>query len=249
MLPRTPAVPDQPNVEIKKAWIMGKGSHGMTLHRDAMLVDLVVEGFAQPRRPCAGRPGCCFARGPNGAKMEGRACGWAGSTMKETLKAGVLYFALEFAAGFVLGTIRTLCVVPRLGVRTAELVEAPMMFCISILAARRVVRRLQVSPLRSRRLAVGCIALGLMLVAEFTLGLWIRGTTIREYFEARDPVSGAVYFMTRGAFAVIRFCFPRTEVRSTVRLKSWRPLGNISRKTTARSDPTRNPQDPGIPKR
>lgn len=60
--------------------------------------------------------------------------------MKETLKAGVLYFIVVFAAGLVLGTIRTLWVVPRLGVRTAELMEAPIMFGISILAA---------SPLRS----------------------------------------------------------------------------------------------------
>ena len=123
--------------------------------------------------------------------------------MKETLKAGVVYFALVFGAGFVLGTIRTLWVVPRLGVRTAELTEMPIMFGISVLAARWVVRHVQVSPLRSRRLTMGCIALGLMLVAEFTLGLWIRGTTIRGYFAARDPVSGAVYFMTLGAFAVI----------------------------------------------
>jgi len=123
--------------------------------------------------------------------------------VKETLKAGVLYFVLVFAAGFVLGTIRTLWAVPRLGVRTAELIEAPIMFGVSILAARWVVRHVQVLPLRSRRLAMGCIALGLMLVAEFTLGLWIRGTTIRGYFAARDPVSGTVYFMTLGAFAVI----------------------------------------------
>ena len=123
--------------------------------------------------------------------------------MKETLKAGVVYFAMVFGAGFVLGTIRTLWLVPRLGVRTAELAEAPIMFGISILAARWVVRHVQVSPLRSGRLAMGCIALGLMLVAEFTLGLWIRGMTIREYFAARDPVSGAAYFLTLGAFAVI----------------------------------------------
>jgi len=46
-----------------------------------------------------------------------------GSTMKQVFKAGMLYFILVFAAGFVLGTIRTLWVVPRLGVRTAELIR------------------------------------------------------------------------------------------------------------------------------
>ena len=123
--------------------------------------------------------------------------------MKETLKAGVFYFALVFAAGFLLGAIRTLWVVPRLGVRTAERAESPIMFGISILAARWAVRHVQVSPLRSRRLAMGGIALGLMLAAEFTLGLWIRGMTISGYFAARDTISGAVYFKTLGAFAVI----------------------------------------------
>jgi hypothetical protein len=123
--------------------------------------------------------------------------------VKEALKAGVLYFALVFAAGFVLGAIRTLWVVPRLGVRTAELMEAPIMLCVSILAARWVVRHVGIPPLGSRRLALGCIALGLMLLVEFTFVLWVRGLTIRGYFEARDPVSETVYFITLAAFAVI----------------------------------------------
>ena len=126
-----------------------------------------------------------------------------GSTVKEALKAGVLYFVLVFAAGFVLGAIRTLWVVPRLGVRAAELMEAPIMFGVSILAARWVVRHVGIPPLWSKRLALGCIALGLMLLVEFTVVLWIRGLTLRGYFETRDPVSGAVYFVTLGAFAVI----------------------------------------------
>ena len=127
----------------------------------------------------------------------------AGSTVKETLKAGVLYFVLVFAAGFVLGAIRTLWAVPRLGVRTAELIEAPIMFGVSILAAQWVVRHSGIPPRWSSRLALGCFALGLMLLVEFTFGLWVRGLTIRGYFETRDPVSGTVYFLTLGAFAVI----------------------------------------------
>jgi hypothetical protein len=38
------------------------------------------------------------------------------------VKAACLYFGLVFAAGFALGVIRVLLLVPRLGVRTAELI-------------------------------------------------------------------------------------------------------------------------------
>jgi hypothetical protein len=41
-------------------------------------------------------------------------------------KAGVIYFALVFGAGFVLGTIRTLWVIPGVGTMTAEVMEMPI---------------------------------------------------------------------------------------------------------------------------
>ena len=44
----------------------------------------------------------------------------------QILKAGVLYFALVFGAGFVLGAIRIMWVVPRFGTRIAELMETPI---------------------------------------------------------------------------------------------------------------------------
>ena len=47
MLPRTPALPGEPYVEVQKPWSMGECGHGMALDRDAMFIDLVVEGFAQ----------------------------------------------------------------------------------------------------------------------------------------------------------------------------------------------------------
>jgi hypothetical protein len=58
----------------------------------------------------------------------------------QILKAGVLYFMLVFGAGFVLGPIRILYLVPRLGTRTAELMEMPMMLAVVMFAARWVVR-------------------------------------------------------------------------------------------------------------
>src|SRR6266852_1204601 len=120
----------------------------------------------------------------------------------QILKAGVLYFAIGFGVGFVLGPIRILWVVPRLGTRVAELLEAPIMLVIAIVAARWIVRRLPVPPTPSSRLGVGGIALGLLLLAEFTLVLWLRGISIREYLATRDPVAGTVYYVMVGVFAV-----------------------------------------------
>ena len=120
-----------------------------------------------------------------------------------TLKAGVLYFALVFGAGFVLGTIRTLWVVPWLGARAAELVEAPIMVGIAALAARFVVRRLAVPPELSVRLALGTVALALMLVAEFTLVLWVRGLSIRDYLASRDPVAETAYYVALLLYAAM----------------------------------------------
>jgi hypothetical protein len=78
----------------------------------------------------------------------------------QTLKAGLLYFTLVFGAGFVLGPIRILWLVPRVGPRTAELMEAPIMLAVIIFAARWVVRRLALPPTPSQRLGMGVVALG-----------------------------------------------------------------------------------------
>jgi hypothetical protein len=121
----------------------------------------------------------------------------------QILKSGVLYFALVFGAGFVLGPIRILCVVPRFGTRMAELMEEPIMFVVIILAARWIVQRLAIPSTPSRRLSVGCIAAGLLLVAEFTLVTSLRGLSISQYLATRDPVSGTVYYAMLVVFAIM----------------------------------------------
>jgi hypothetical protein len=121
----------------------------------------------------------------------------------QVLKAGLLYFAFVFGAGFVLGPIRILWVVPRFGARMAELMGTPIMFVVTIVAARWVVRRLAVPFAPSNRVGMGCVALGLLLVAEVTLVLWLRGLSISEYLANRDPVAGTVYYVMLGVFATM----------------------------------------------
>ena len=119
------------------------------------------------------------------------------------LHAGLLYAVLVFGAGFVLGPIRILWAEPTLGTRAAELMEMPIMFVVIALGARWTVRQLAVPPVPSARLGIGLIALGLLLVAEFVLVLWLRGLSIGEYLASRDPVSGTVYIMLLGVFAIM----------------------------------------------
>lgn len=126
-----------------------------------------------------------------------------GGTGQQTLKAGGLYFILVFGAGFVLGTIRVLFMVPVIGSRTAELLEMPVMLVGIIVAARWVVRSLDVPSTVSSRLGMGGMALGLILVLDFTVVLWVRGLSIRQYLEAFDPVAGTAYVVMLGIFAVM----------------------------------------------
>jgi len=123
----------------------------------------------------------------------------------QILKAGVLYVALVFGAGFVLGTVRTLWIVPRVGTRRAELMETPIMLVVTIVAARWIVLHFAVPSTPSSRLGMGCIALVLLLLAEFGFVLWLRGLSIRDYLATRDPVSGTVYYVMLAAFAVMPF--------------------------------------------
>ncbi len=108
-----------------------------------------------------------------------------------------------FGAGFVLGPIRLLWVVPRVGSRIAEMIEAPIMLLVIIFAARWVVRRLAVPPAFSIRLGMGGLAMGLMLAAEFGFVLQLRGLSIEAYLASRDPVAGTVYYAMLVLFALM----------------------------------------------
>jgi hypothetical protein len=118
------------------------------------------------------------------------------------LKASLLYFSLVFAAGFVLGIVRTFWVLPHVGERKAKLMEMPIMFVVIVLAAQRSCGFLSPSGPASR-LAVGLLALGFLLMTEIALVPWPRRLTIREYLANLDPVPEMAYAVMLVVFSVM----------------------------------------------
>lgn len=123
--------------------------------------------------------------------------------MKQILTSGLLYFAVVFGVGFVLGPIRVLVLVPRVGERSAELMELPIMLAAIIAAARWVIARLAVHPSTGMRLGIGGIALFLTVMAELGVLVWVRDLTLAQYIAQRDPVAGSAYVASLVLFALM----------------------------------------------
>ncbi len=128
------------------------------------------------------------------------------------LLSGVLYFALVFGTGFVLGVIRIPILVPRIGERYAELVEMPFMAVAIYFAAGYVVKKhlLQHSIINS--LAVGFIALALLVTTELLLAVLIQDRNLTEYIASRDKISGSVYL----AMLVVYLLMPWLRTRNKI---------------------------------
>jgi len=128
-------------------------------------------------------------------------------------RSGSLYFLLVFSAGFVLGIIRTIWAVPTFGTMTAELIETPLMLVAIVLSARWIVRRAPGQRSWVTMLGIGIFALFLLIVAEITVVLAIRGVTLAGDLAGRDPISGTVYAIMLGVFAIMPLLVAKTRAR------------------------------------
>jgi len=120
-----------------------------------------------------------------------------------TMVPAASYFLLVFVAGFVLGMVRVPFLVPWIGTRTAELLEMPLMLVAIVWSARFVVRRFSISPGVGPRVAVGIVALALLVAAELVTAYGLQGLEPSDYIASRDPISGAVYVAMLVIFALM----------------------------------------------
>ena len=127
--------------------------------------------------------------------------------MMRMLLSGTAYFGAVFAAGFVLGVLRTLVLVPLLGELAAVLVELPLILTIAWRVCTRLLRRWPLSP-RSA-LGMGGIAFLLLMAAEAGLSTLLAGRSLAEHLALYAQLPHLVGLAGQLAFAL----FPWIQVR------------------------------------
>jgi ABC-type uncharacterized transport system permease subunit len=107
--------------------------------------------------------------------------------MRMSLAAALAYFGTVFALGFVLGTVRTLWIAPRVGALPATVLELPVMLAASWWAAGWLVRRFRLAG-QGEALAAGWLAFALLMAAECGLAAILMGQTPAQWLtQLRHP--------------------------------------------------------------
>lgn len=121
--------------------------------------------------------------------------------MKPVL-AGIAYWAMVFALGFVLGTLRVLWLAPALGLVTATLIELPVMLAASWWAARWLLRRFAIRT-EGAALVMGALAFVLLMAAELVLGVTAFGQTPAQWLAGLAEPQGALGLTGQVVFALM----------------------------------------------
>lgn len=123
--------------------------------------------------------------------------------MAAALRAGMIYFAVAFAAGFALGTIRVLAIVPQVGETIAVLMELPVMLALSWLVCAWLLRRLAVPARPRERIAMGGSAFLLLMAGELGVSVFALGRTVVQHLQTFQTASALLGLAAQIIFATL----------------------------------------------
>jgi hypothetical protein len=121
--------------------------------------------------------------------------------MATAIKAGIVYFAAVFAAGFLLGTIRVLALTPHIDDVHAVLIELPLMLVLSWHVSRWLTARADDLNTFAARLVMGGFAFGLLMFGEAGVATFGFGRTLAEHVANYATAPAALGLAGQIAFA------------------------------------------------
>ena len=136
--------------------------------------------------------------------------------MRHLLKAGAEYFAAVFAAGFCMGTVRTIGIAPRVGELSAVAAEIPLMLLFAWIACKFIRGRYpQLNTARSA-LAVGGFAFVLLLIAEALLSIGLTGLSLGQHAALYQELPVQIGLLGQVLFALLPFLQARANAKAAV---------------------------------
>lgn len=123
--------------------------------------------------------------------------------MSAPQRAGLWYFIFVFVAGFVLGTLRVLVLLPTFGEGIALTLEIPVMLAICWVVAGEVIARHGVPAQLGPRLEMGALAFGLLMLAETGLSMFGFGNSLSDHLTHYMTRAGAAGLGGQVVFALI----------------------------------------------
>ncbi len=118
------------------------------------------------------------------------------------LRPAAVYFAIVFALGFVLGTIRVLWLAPMVGETMAGFIELPFILGASWLVARWLVGRFAITR-SGQAFVIGALAFAMLMVAEVILSVTLFAMSPREWFNAVTSPPGLYGLMGQVVFGLM----------------------------------------------
>ncbi|MFN8299588.1 MAG: hypothetical protein U0T75_10810 [Chitinophagales bacterium] len=119
------------------------------------------------------------------------------------LKFSLLYAFGIFALGFVLGTIRTLVLVPRIGALAGVLIEIPIMLACAYFYSRWLIERQKVNATFGTLLSGGLLAFVILMCLEYSLGVFVFKQSPASFFSNMKTLPGALGLAAQVIFGFV----------------------------------------------
>ena len=119
--------------------------------------------------------------------------------------AAILYAAIVFGTGLLLGPIRVLWLEPRIGKLADTLCETPLLLLAMVYAARWAPEVSGAGSDTASLIAIGLGAFALGQIAEYAVGTWLRGMPLSEQLAQFATPAGWVSAAALVAFAAMPY--------------------------------------------
>ena len=129
----------------------------------------------------------------------------------DVVRVAIVYWGIVFTLGFVLGTIRTLWLAPRVGLLPATALELPVMLAASWWAAAVLMRRFGINT-TGGALAMGVLAFALLLLAECALAVVLVGQRPVEWLDDLRQPHALLGLAGQVVFALMPWLIARSGV-------------------------------------